>query len=365
MNIGIDISQVVYEGTGVGRFTSGLIDAILQYDANNKWTFFFSSFRGKINEKLLRRVKESRHRFIHLPFPPQLLSLLWNTLHIIPIETFTGPLDVFICSDWTEPPAHCKKATIVHDFAYLRYPETVHPLILETQKKRMNWVKKETTYIITPSQATKKDAISLLSLPSQNVTPLYSGVEIEKPSKDILDTVVKKFGLLQPFVLSVGKLEPRKNIPRLINAFTQISKENWDLVVVGPNGWETIDKNKKQDSVKFTGFVTETELHALYELCKFFIYPSLWEGFGYPVIEAMMHGKAVAASNNSSLAELVKDSGIMFDPFSIEDISYALKTLMDNEQIRMSFAQKGFEFSKQFTWKRYYEGLMKVLSCNL
>ncbi|MCX6730434.1 MAG: hypothetical protein NTZ55_01155, partial [Candidatus Roizmanbacteria bacterium] len=143
MNIGIDISQVIYEGTGVGRFTKGLIETILQYDTTNKWTFFFSSFRGKINEELLNKIKNSSHKYIYLPLPPAILSFLWNTLHIIPIETFTGPLDVFICSDWTEPPSKCKKATIVHDFAYLRYPETVHKIILETQKKRMNWVRRE------------------------------------------------------------------------------------------------------------------------------------------------------------------------------------------------------------------------------
>ena len=171
MNIGIDISQVVYEGTGVGRFTKGLIETILEYDTKNKWTFFFSSFRGKINEVLLSKIKKSPHRYIRLPFSPRILSFLWNTLHSIPIETFTGPLDVFICSDWTEPPAHCKKVTIVHDFAYLRYPETVHPLILETQKKRMNWVKKESTYIITPSIATQKDVARFFSIPLNKIVP--------------------------------------------------------------------------------------------------------------------------------------------------------------------------------------------------
>lgn len=362
MNIGIDISQVVYEGTGVGRFTKGLIETILQYDTKNKWTFFFSSFRGKINEDLLKKIKESPHKYIRLPLSPSMLSYLWNTLHIIPIETFTGPLDVFICSDWTEPPSSCKKATIVHDFAYLRYPETVHPLILETQKKRMEWVKKESSYIITPSLATQKDVSSFFSIPLDKITPLYSGVVIEKPLKKVLNDVLEKFNLSKPFVLSVGKLEPRKNISRLIDAFIQTNKNNWDLVIVGPKGWDEKSNQKKQGSVKFTGFVTESELHALYELCQFFVYPSIWEGFGYPVIEAMMHSKAVAASNNSSLAELVERQGVLFDPLSTEDISRALLKLMNDTKARLSYAQKGFEYAKQFTWKRYYEGLMKIFS---
>lgn len=362
MNIGIDISQVIYEGTGVGRFTKGLIETILQYDTTNKWTFFFSSFRGQINEELLDKIKKSSHRYIHLPFPPVFLSFLWNTLHIIPIELFTGPLDVFICSDWTEPPSHCKKATIVHDFAYVRYPETVHKIILETQKKRMYWVKKESSFIITPSKATQKDVAHFFSIPLEKITPLYSGVTIEKPSKDILLIVANKYKLSKPFILSVGKVEPRKNISRLIDAFTTLDTHEWELVIVGPQGWDNNSSQKKSESVKFTGYVSETELHALYELSQFFVYPSLWEGFGYPVIEAMLHERAVASSNNSSLAELVEDRGVLFDPLAPQEISTSLELLMNNKDARSIYARKGFEYAQQFTWKRYYDGLMSLLN---
>jgi len=362
MNIGIDISQVVYEGTGVGRFTRGLIETILQFDKDNKWTFFFSSFRGKMNEDILKKIGLSPHKFVRLPFSPPMLSFLWNTLHIVPIETFTGPLDVFICSDWTEPPASCRKATIVHDFAYLRHPETVHPTILETQKKRMYWVKKESNYIITPSKATQRDVSTYFSIPLNKVTPLYSGVTIGKPSKKILDDVSKKFDLSKPFVLTVGKLEPRKNISRLIDAFINAKRSDWDLIIAGPKGWGENSNQQEHNSVKFTGYVTEIELHALYELSQFFVNPSLWEGFGYPVIEAMMHKKAVAASNNSSLTELVEGRGVLFDPLSTNEISHALTTLMDSVKMRLSLAQKGFEFAQQFTWRRYYEGLMKLIT---
>ena len=360
MNIGIDISQVVYEGTGVGRFTYGLIEAILEYDKNNTWTFLFSSFRGKIDDHLLKKIKKSHHRYIRLPFSPRMLSFLWNTLHILSVERFTGPLDIFICSDWTEPPATCKKVTIVHDFAYLRYPETVHPMILETQKKRMRWVKKESSHIITPSRATQQDVATFFSIPLSKITPLYSGVEIETPTANVLAKVTEKCNISKPFVLSVGKLEPRKNISRLIDAFSNIHAEGWDLLIVGPKGWDKKSDKKINDSIKFTGYVAENELHALYELCQFFIYPSLWEGFGYPVIEAMQHNKAVAASNNSSLVELVKEHGVLFDPLSTEDIQRALVTLMESKEVRASYAEKGFAFAQEFTWKRYYEGLMKV-----
>jgi len=362
MNIGIDISQVVYEGTGVGRFTKGLIETILHYDNKNKWTFFFSAFRGKIDEGILNKIKKSPHRYVRLPLSPNMLSFLWNTLHIVPIEVFTGPLDVFICSDWTEPPSRCKKATIVHDFAYLRYPDTVHSSILSTQKKRMEWVKKESSFIITPSKATQEDVSHFFSIPLDKVTPLYSGVTVEKPSITILNETKNKYNLHKKFVLSVGKLEPRKNISRLIDAFTSLGNNEWELIIVGPQGWDGQDSQKKYKNIHFTGYVSESELHALYELCEFFVYPSLWEGFGYPLIEAMQHSKAVATSNNSSLAELGDGRGLVFNPLSVSEITESLKMLMTDQVVRQRYEKKGFEYAKQFTWMRYYEGLMKVIS---
>lgn len=362
MNIGIDISQVVYEGTGVGRFTKGLIEAILEYDTENTWTFLLSSFRGKVPSELLKRIKSSRHRSIRLPFPPAFLSLLWNTLHIIPVELFTGPLDVFICSDWTEPPSRCKKATIVHDFVYLRYPGTVHSLILSTQKKRMAWVKKESTFIITPSKATQDDAAHFFSIPKDRISPLYSGVTVEQPSEIVVQEVKNKYTLNKKFILSVGKLEPRKNISKLIDAFVSLKNEEYDLIIVGQSGWDESIALKKNSNVRFTGFVSEKELHALYELCEFFILPSLWEGFGYPVIEAMLHSKAVAASNNSSLVELVEGHGLLFDPHSVDAIALSMQSFITDQSMRELYAKKGFEFAREFTWKRYYEGLMKVIN---
>jgi len=133
-------------------------------------------------------------------------------------------------------------------------------------------------------------------------------------------------------------------------------------VIVGPVGWGDVPATHQSSAVHFTGFVTEIELHALYQLCQFFVLPSLWEGFGYPVIEAMQHKKAVAASNNSSLKELVESRGILFDPLSVFDISASLSTLMNDNKVKTDYEQSGYEFAKQFTWKRYYEGLMKVIS---
>lgn len=361
MNIGIDISQAAYAGTGVGRYTIGLVESILDFDTENHWTFLFFSLRGKLPETLEKRIHGSRHRFIHFPIPPSILSFLWNTLHIIHVELFTGPLDLFISSDWTEPPSRSKKMTVIHDLTYLRYPETVHQTILATQKKRMHWVMRESSHIIATSKATAADIASLLAIPSDKITSIYTGIVAPQSTDTQRALVLKKYNIKKPFILAVGKIEPRKNNARLIEAFTALNKPDWSLVFAGPTGWGVNPNVQKNSTVRFIGFVPDEDLHALYDLCAFFAFPSLWEGFGHPVIEAMKHKKAVITSEVESLREIAGGSALLCDPASISSIQNALHTFMTDEKKRNEYAKKGFEYAQQFTWKRYYEELSNVL----
>lgn len=361
MNIGIDISQAVYTGTGVGRYTIGLVESILDFDTDNNWTFLFFSLRGTLPDGLTKRIATSRHRFIRIPLPPSILSFLWNTLHLIPVEFFTGPLDLFISSDWTEPPSTCKKMTVIHDLTYLRYPETVHPTILSTQKKRMHWVMKESTHIIATSNATAKDIESYLHIPHEKITSIYAGIDSHPSTDEQKKTVLTKYGIKLPFILAVGKIEPRKNNARLIEAFMNLNMPEWNLVFVGHEGWGTLPNAKKNDTVRFTGFVPDADLDALYDLCSFFAFPSLWEGFGHPIIEAMKHGKAVITSQVESLSEVAGGAALLCDPQSTKSIQDALHTFMTDEESLDAYEKKGYEHAQQFTWKRYYEGLSTIL----
>ncbi len=362
MNIGIDISQIAYPATGVGKYTQGLTQAILDNDFTNTWTFVFSSFRGAIDTQLKERILASRHRFIKLPFSPPMLSVISNTLHVIPIETVTGPLDFFITSDWTEPPAKCKKATIIHDLTFLRFPEVVHGTILKTQQKRINLVQKESSLIIAVSETTKKDVVDLLHIAPSKVKAIYSGVATAIPNKKIRDTIKNKFHLQKPFILSVGKLEPRKNIKKLIASWNEIDQNKYELLIVGPGGWDFDSKKIQHKNIRFLGKVADEELDVLYELCNCFIYPSLWEGFGYPILEAMQHKKAVATSDVSSLKELGAGHSLLFDPNSTEEIKKALVVLMKDDEKKEQLARQGFDYAAQFTWKRYMQHLINALT---
>jgi glycosyltransferase involved in cell wall biosynthesis len=372
MNIAIDISQIVYQGTGVGRFTNGLVNAILDYDNKNHWIFFFSGLRKQLEPHLEKKIMDYGHQLIKWKLPPTLLSFLWNDLHFsfLPPTFYHLPpkLDFFITSDWTEPAMPgIKKATIVHDLVFKRYPETVDNKILKTQERRLSWVKKESKLIFADSQTTKNDLVELLNIPNNKIVVNYPGVEIEKPDLNKKQDFLKKYRLTKPFILSVGKLEPRKNLNRLISAMKQLNNQTIDLVIAGQKGWQSFDfaQDKQFNNVKFIGYLPDNELSLLYSSCLFFVYPSIWEGFGYPIVEAMKLGVPVACSNTSSMKEIADDSALMFNPLDEDNMYQSIDRLIQDQVLRKQLIKKGVEKSKIFTWKAYLQTMLYNLDKNI
>jgi len=361
MKLGLDISQIVYRGTGVGRFTSGLLDTIIQSDIDNSWTFFFSSFRQKIPEELKKKI-EVNHELIRWYLPPTVLSYLWNDLHDTKLLTFNSEistnLDWFITSDWTEPPLETKKATIVHDLVFKRYPQTVHKKILKTQEKRLELVAKESRLIFADSHATAADLKQFYNIPEDRIIVNYPGVSVIRIEPD--QNILKKYGIEGDFILTVGKLEPRKNIKRLIDAYQAIIQDpKPKLVIIGPDGWDTNFQN--DENVKFIGYVTDHELASFYQLAQFFVYPSLYEGFGYPIIEAMQYGCPVATSSTSSLKEIAEGYAEVFDPENTDEIKDVLTKMMNDKTFRQKNVDSAKIYSSKYTWKSYYDKLVTSL----
>lgn len=358
MRIGIDISQVAYSGTGVARFTEGLIKAICRYDDQNEWVFFFSSLRNSFNRELKKNIENKNFKLVRYRFPPTLLSWLWNKLHFFDVEKLIGNADWFITSDWTQPPSVSKIATVVHDLVFMRYPETQPELIKNTQKNRLNWVVKETSIIFADSYATKKDLIEMLELSKSRIKVNYPGVEIKKPDSSAIKKTLAKFQLSKPFILTVSKIEPRKNLSRLIEAYEKLQNKNIDLVVVGQEGWGK--ELKVTAGVRLLGYISDDELACLYASCLVFVYPSIWEGFGYPVVEAMRLGAPVCCSDTSSLSEIGQDAALLFNPLKTEEIKQALQKMITSPDLRKSYSSKGKKRSEQFNWKSYYEEMIRT-----
>jgi len=186
MKIGIDISQTAYQGTGVANYTKNLTLALLRIDKKNEYILFFSSLRKKCPVVVSGFPNASLRTF---KFPPTILDFIWNRLHILPIEWLIGDIDVFFSSDWLQQPViKARKVTTVHDLIALKYPEETHPKtefrirnfiispnIVEIQKRRLMWVKKEADLVICDSQATKKDVMEILKIDEKRLRTIYPG----------------------------------------------------------------------------------------------------------------------------------------------------------------------------------------------
>lgn len=173
MKIGIDVSQIVYK-TGVSNYLRNLIEEMIKLGGKNEYVLFFSSLRQgfpKFNFSDHSNVKVKKFKI-----PPSLLDILWNRLHVLPIESLIGAVDIFITSDWTQPPVRkAKKATIIYDLIVYKYPQETHSRIVNTQKRKLGWVAKESDLIFTISQSSKKDIVDILNIDSDKIKVIYPG----------------------------------------------------------------------------------------------------------------------------------------------------------------------------------------------
>lgn len=174
MKIGIDISQMAYERTGVANYLRNLVLQLIEQDKENEYILFFSSMRRSLSFSDFK--SKNNVTIKQFKMPPKLLDLMWNKLHVMPIETFIGDVDLFITSDWTEPPTkRAKKATVLYDLIVYKYPEETDQTIITTQKRKLAWVKKESDAIFCISEATKRDAMNILGIEERRLYVTYPG----------------------------------------------------------------------------------------------------------------------------------------------------------------------------------------------
>ena len=182
MKIGIDISQIAYESTGVAGYLKQLVEELLRIDGKNEYVLFFSSLRKAFPISNFQfpnksQIPNSKIKIRAFRLPPSVLDLLWNRLHIMPIEWLIGDVDVFVTSDWTEPPTvRARKATILYDLIVYKYPQETDRKIVEVQKRKLKWVKKESDLIFCISEATKKDAMEILGIEEKRLKVIYPGI---------------------------------------------------------------------------------------------------------------------------------------------------------------------------------------------
>lgn len=367
MKIAIDASQIVY-GTGVSNYTKELIESLLKIDQKNEYLIFGASLRSY--PKLLRfqRTLEDYKNvsFKFYLFPPSILNLLWNRMHIFPIDKYIKEADLFHSSDWIQPPVKSqktKKVTTIHDMTVYLFASSHHPKTVKTQKKRLNRVKNEVDMILADSYSTKEDIEKFLEIPSEKITviPLAAANDFKPQDDGKINQTLEKYKIKKPYILSVSTQEPRKNIQKLLDVFGQIQKGNPEihLVLAGKHGWG----NEYRDSTNFTvtGYIPEEDLINLYAGCRVFVYPSLYEGFGLPILEAMSCGAPVITSNNSSMAEIAKDAAILVDPRNENQIKRAIEMVLglDLENYQ-KMVRASLDRARQYSWQKTARQTLKV-----
>lgn len=318
MKVAIDISQIVY-GTGVSVYTQELISELSKHRELD-----LVLYAGTLQ----RKQELAKYKAKIFPISPNLADLIWNKLHVLPIEHLIGKVDVIHTSDWAEPPSRIPKVTTVHDLSPILFPEETNPKIVQVHKRKLEWVKKESRAIIVPSESTKSDLISL-GYERDKIHVIYEALPSNFKSAKGQRPIIKG-----KYILSVGTAK-RKNIDKIREAVGE-----YKLVVVGQGGR-----------------VSDNDLRNLYANAECLVYASLYEGFGLPILESFASCCPVVTSNTSSMPEVAGDAAVLVNPESVESISKGVIKAIRNKN---ELVKKGLARVKMFSWEENAKRTIEV-----
>lgn len=366
MNIAINTLGPSKLKAGIGRYVSNLVNDLAKIDDENKYFIFanednLSWFKNITNEnfKIIKLGNYSKNK---------LLRILWEQI-ILPMRCMFKRIDLLHSPSFTLPLIKtCKQAVTIHDMTFFNYAE--HHTILKRIyfPLMIKYAARQADIIFADSENTRQDIIRILKTKSDKIKTVHLGVEdifFEKRTKEEIKQILNKYNLDKKYILFVGTIEPRKNIPALIRAFARIQRKNIDLVICGKLGWmydsifSTMQTEKISNRVKLIGFVPDEDLPSIYAGAEVFVYPSFYEGFGIPIVEAMASGCPVITSNISSTKEIAGDAALLFNPNDDEELTDAIENLLNNKNLNKQFRLFGRLRAQIFKTKRTAELVLK------
>lgn len=370
LKIGIDYTAALKQGGGIGRYTRGLITTLAQLDQQHRYLLLYTPDSPMAG----LRTFDNQPNFSHKQYPlrERWMTIGWHRFNLpLPVETFTGPVDLFHSPNFILPPAHRAKTLLtVHDLSFIRHPQGAVDKLRRWLEKVVPRSLARADHILADSHSTKQDLIDIYNISPSQITVVGAGVEsrfqpITKPSA--LKQVTDKYNLPSKFILGVGTLEPRKNFTGLIEAFSHSAVcETHHLVIAGGKGWlyddifAAAESSAVADRIHLIGFVADEDLPTLYSLADVFAYPSHYEGFGIPVIEAMACGTPVVCADNSCLPEVAGNSAVQITATDRNALANALHQLVTDFSLREKVISEGFQQAKQFNWPTAAQRLLTV-----
>lgn len=372
MRIAFDYTAAIRQGAGIGTYVRNLMAAMLAQDSHNHYTLLTSGRPSA--ERPFPIAENARGRSLFVP--DRYLNILWYRwrLPIPPAGLFTGPVDIYHSPDFALPPLskRVRKVVTVHDLAFLEHPEYAVPSLAAYLKKVVPEAVAAADVVATVSHEVGRTLKEHFQTPDEKLTVVPNGINahFRRISDPVLLNATRyKFGLKQPLVLGVGTLEPRKNHKGLIKAFYEAQKKKNGpamLAIAGGEGWlyeetrELVARLKIGHKVRFLGRVSDFELVTLYSLADVFAFPSFFEGFGIPPVEAMACGAPVITSNTSSLPEVAGDAALLVDPHDTNALANAIHRVLGDEQLREGLRLKGYQRARLFTWEESARKMLDI-----
>ena len=352
MRIVVDVTPLALPRTGIGNYVLGMLRGLAEAGPEHEVVAFSAVAppgRRQI-EEALDGVPVQR-RLVLVPPKSHYWRTAWSRLGRAPVEWLAGPLDIFHFSDWMYPPQRSGvRATTIHDLVPLRHPEWVHPQTYRMHARKYAHAAKTCDLIVVNSEFTAGEVVELLEFPRGQICVAHPGLGASfRP-----DGPARDFG--GPYVLTVATLERRKNLETLLAAMTLVTGRDPDLrlAVAGARGWQA--PNLDADHVLQLGYVDDEELAALYRGAEAFVYPSRFEGFGMPIVEAMACRAPVVASAHPSLDEASADVALRAHPDSPEQFAEAIERALDGDQDRIA---RGLDHAGRFTARAQGDAVLR------
>ncbi|NQT50217.1 glycosyltransferase family 4 protein [Candidatus Kuenenbacteria bacterium] len=369
--------------TGVGEYTFNLLTHLFEIDSTNNYYLFFNS-RKDVAQRIPKFNQPNVH-YCQFKYPNKILNLSlkffkYPKLDLLINKRFKTKIDKFFFPNISFFQTECPYLITAHDLSFELFPEFL-------SLKRKLWHKfinpkkcfQNAEKVISVSKNTKLDLDVRYQLSNVNCSTVYSGISKDfKPLGDgfgpesipntkRIKIFRQKHNLPQKFILALSTIEPRKNLDTLVDAFKEFNKvkPEYSLVITGPQGWGKQDKRDKQDErdkqIIWTGFVEAKDKCLLYNLASMFIYPSFYEGFGFPPLEAMASGCPVITTNNSSLSEVCEDAAILIDAHNSNDLLQVMRQMIKPE-IKNYYQNKGIEQAQKFNWELTAQKLLQNIN---
>lgn len=357
MKIGFDARPLIFTRAGIFTYLYNIVTAMAVASEDQFYLFSSTDIPMKLGEKI-SNIREIISWLPNLGMP---FEKFWQE-RMLPKALGRSDIDLFHGPRFFVPGGlDCPSVVTVHDLAFKRLPNLLKPAAAGYFDNMLSVSLPRSKKVITPSQFTKSDLVELYQVSEEKIAVIHEGVDkIFLPQKDCgqIDRVKAYFSINGKYILFCGTVEPRKNLDRLLEAY-RISRyrDEVKLVITGGFGWmydSVLCKARKtglDKNVIFTGYTAIQDMVSLYSGCEAFVFPSLYEGFGLPVLEAMACGAAVIISDTSSLKELFRDAAYTVDPSSVESIAAGIDTVLSDGSLRSNLKAKSIAKSANFSWE--------------